>query len=163
MHPTKRLGRRPIVAALLAFILLATLTTASAAAEPAKSIGQTLYVPVYSHIYSGDRERPLYLAATLSIRNTDPTHTIRLVRVDYFNSAGERVRRYLDKPLEMPPLASVRYIVGESDKVGGSGANFIVQWKSVTPVSPLIAEGIMISTASQLGVSFTSRGQIIPD
>ncbi len=150
------------MAVLLGMFLVLAGTALAASATP-KTKGQTLYVPVYSHIYSGDRERPVYLAATLSIRNTDPTHTIRLVRVDYFNSAGERVRRYLDKPLEMPPLASVRYIVGESDTVGGSGANFIVQWKSATPVSPLIAEGIMISTASQLGVSFTSRGQIIPD
>ena len=156
-------GSRYSGGALLLGMFLMLAGTALAASDTLKTEGQTLYVPVYSHIYSGDRERPLYLAATLSIRNTDPTHTIRLVRVDYFNSAGERVRRYLDKPLEMPPLASVRYIVGESDKVGGSGANFIVQWKSVTPVSPLIAEGIMISTASQLGVSFTSRGQIIPD
>ena len=162
MQPIKRLGRRPIVAALLAFILLATLTTASAAAEPAKSIGQTLYVPVYSHIYSGDRERPLYLAVTISIRNTDPNQSIQLTAIDYFDSEGKLLRRYLEKPVSLAPMASTRYIVGESDKAGGSGANFIVRWESAEPVSPPITEGIMISTASQLGISFTSRGQVIP-
>ena len=118
---------------------------------------------MYSHIYSGDRERPVYLAATLSIRNTDPAHAIRLVRVDYFNSEGKLLRRYLDQPIELGPMASTRFIVGESDKAGGSGANFIVRWEASAPVSPPIAEGIMISTASQLGISFTSRGWVIPD
>ena len=35
------------------------------------SKGQTIYVPAYSHIYSGDRERPFLLTVTVSIRNTD--------------------------------------------------------------------------------------------
>ncbi len=46
---------------------------------------------------------------------------------------------------------------------GGSGANFIVRWEADSPVSPPVTEGIMISTASQLGISFTSPGQVIPD
>lgn len=128
-----------------------------------KSSGQTLYVPVYSHIYSGDRERPIYLASTVSIRNTDPTGKIRLVTVDYYDSAGKLVRHYLEKPVDLAALASIRYIVGESDKAGGSGANFIIRWESSKPVSVPIVEGIMISTASQLGISFTSRGQAIPE
>ena len=150
------------MAVLLGMFLVLAGTALAASATP-KTKGQTLYVPVYSHIYSGDRERPVYLAATLSIRNTDPAHAIRLVRVDYFNSEGKLLRRYLDQPIELGPMASTRFIVGESDKAGGSGANFIVRWEASTPVSPPVAEGIMISTASQLGISFTSRGQIIPD
>ena len=39
----------------------------TALAETPQFKGQTVYVPVYSHIYSGDRELPFYLAATLSI------------------------------------------------------------------------------------------------
>jgi hypothetical protein len=127
-----------------------------------RASGQTLYVPVYSHIYSGDRERPVYLATTVSIRNTDPTGIIRLLTVDYYDSAGKLLRHYLEKPVDLAPLASIRYIVGESDKAGGSGANFIIRWESTKPVSVPIVEGIMISTASQLGISFTSRGQVIP-
>jgi hypothetical protein len=150
------------VAALLGVV---TLLAGSALAQspPPKTTGQTLYVPVYSHIYSGDRERPVYLAATCSIRNTDSSRAIRLLQVDYLNSEGKLLRRYLDQPVELGPMASTRYIVGESDKAGGSGANFIVRWEAASPVSPPIAEGIMISTASQLGISFTSRARVIPD
>ncbi|MDJ0804034.1 MAG: DUF3124 domain-containing protein [Desulfobacterales bacterium] len=149
------------VAVLLGMLLILT-ETALAASVAEKTKGQTLYVPVYSHIYSGDRERPVYLASTLSIRNTDPSRAIRIINVDYFNSEGQLLRRYLEQPIELGPMASTRYIVGESDKTGGSGANFIVRWEAAAPVSPPVAEGIMISTASQLGISFTSRGRVIP-
>ncbi|MGD9103948.1 MAG: DUF3124 domain-containing protein, partial [Desulfobacterales bacterium] len=44
--------------------------TASAESHIALSGGQTVYVPIYSHIYSGLKGRPFSLAATLSIRNT---------------------------------------------------------------------------------------------
>ncbi|MDJ0809632.1 MAG: DUF3124 domain-containing protein [Desulfobacterales bacterium] len=162
MHPIGKGCPHHIIAALLAIILLMTGAT-PAQSDPPKSSGQTLYVPVYSHIYSGDRERPLYLAVTISIRNTDPNQAIRLTRVDYFDSEGKLLRGYLEKPTVLGPMASTRYIVGESDKAGGSGANFIVRWEADTPVSPPITEGIMISTASQLGISFTSPGQVIPD
>ena len=41
--------------------------------------GQTVYVPVYSHIYHGDKETPYYLAATVSIRNMDQSHSITVM------------------------------------------------------------------------------------
>ena len=148
-----------------ALLVVLTLLAGSALAQspPLKTTGQTLYVPVYSHIYSGDRERPVYLATTCSIRNTDPSRAIRLLQVDYINGEGKLIRRYLEAPVELGPMASTRFIIGESDKAGGSGANFIVRWEAAAPVSPPIAEGIMISTASQLGISFTSRARVIPD
>lgn len=40
------------------------------------SKGQRIYVPAYSHIYSGNKEKPFLLTVTLSIRNIDPTNTI---------------------------------------------------------------------------------------
>ena len=146
------------VAAMIAGTFLAISALATAVAENRLSQGQTLYVPVYSHIYSGDRERPVYLAVTVSIRNTDPARAIQLTTVDYYNSEGRLLQRYLEKPLDLAPLATVRYVVKESDKSGGSGANFLVRWQSREPVNPPLTESVMISTASQLGISFTSRG-----
>jgi hypothetical protein len=60
-------------------------------------------------------------------------------------------------------MSSARYVIKESDKAGGSGANFIVRWKSETPVNPPLIEAVMVSTRSQSGVSFTSRGRVILD
>ena len=152
-----------VIAAILAGAFMAVAALGAAAADERLSPGQTLYVPVYSHIYSGDRERPVYLAVTVSIRNTDPSRTIELTTVDYYNSEGRLIQRYLEKTLSLAPLATVRYVVKESDKAGGSGANFLVRWRSAEPVNPPLTESIMISTASQLGISFTSRGVPIVD
>jgi hypothetical protein len=62
-------------------------------------------------------------------------------------------------PLTLNPLESLRYVIPESDKSGGSGANFIVEWHSDRPVNKPIIESIMIGTKSGQGISFTSRGQ----
>ncbi|MCP4717865.1 MAG: DUF3124 domain-containing protein [Desulfobacteraceae bacterium] len=125
------------------------------------SEGQTLYVPVYSHIYIGNKANPYLLTVTLSIRNINPLHPITLSVVDYYGTQGKLIKHYLDKPLSLPPLASTRYIILSKDKEGGSGANFIVNWSSKKPVNPPIVESIMIGTQSQQGISFTSRGQVI--
>jgi hypothetical protein len=125
------------------------------------SDGQTIYVPAYSHIYSGNREIPFLLTVTLSIRNIDPNHHIKLTLVDYYETQGKLLKKYIDTPLILKPLESSRYIIPESDKSGGSGANFIVQWTSDKFINPPIVESIMIGTQSGQGVSFTSRGRVI--
>jgi hypothetical protein len=139
-------------------ILLVPFTAAVAAGL---SQGQLVYVPIYSHIYSGDREHPLLLAATLSIRNTDPNHPITIVKVDYHDSDGKLLQHYLESSVTLSPAQSTRYVVKFSDKAGGSGANFYVTWKAGQPVNPPIIESIMISTQNQLGISFISRGQAV--
>jgi len=55
-------------------------------------MGQTVYVPVYSHIYSPDRTQKMDLAATLSIRNTDLTNPIIITSSNYYNTEDEQVR-----------------------------------------------------------------------
>jgi len=125
------------------------------------SAGQTVYVPIYSHIYSGIKARPFDLAAILSIRNTNLKSLIRLVSVKYYDSAGKLVKDYLEAPISLDALASTRYIIAEDDKAGGSGAKFMVIWKSEQPVNPPIIEGVMIGTHSGQGISFVSRGQVI--
>ena len=125
------------------------------------SDGQTIYVPAYSHIYSGNNEKPFLLTVTLSIRNIDPKHRIKITIADYYETQGKRLKKYVDKPVILNPLESLRYIIPERDKSGGSGANFIVEWKSDKFVNPPIVESIMIGTQIQQGVSFTSRGRVI--
>ena len=135
----------------------------SSADEIRLSAGQTVYVPIYSHIYSGVKARPFDLAAILSIRNTNLKSSINLVSVKYYDSEGNLVKDYLAAPIRLNALASTRYIIAENDKAGGSGANFIVVWKSEKPLNPPIIEGVMIGTHSGQGISFVSRGQVITD
>lgn len=121
-------------------------------------VGQTVYVPVYSHIYSRDEAGEIDLAATLSVRNTDPEHPVAVTAVRYYDSAGRLVRRYGEGTVVLPPLSSRAYVVAEQDRTGGVGANFLVDWEAGEPVSPPLIEAVMISTASSQGISFVTRG-----
>ena len=147
---------------LLLLISAAVLAPPGSSAEAIPlSAGQTVYVAIYSHIYSGVKGRPFELAATLSIRNTDPVNPITIVSVKYYDTAGKLVKEYIDQPFQLNALASARYIIAEGDKTGGSGANFMVVWKADNPLNPPIIEGVMIGTHSGQGISFVSRGQVI--
>ena len=126
-----------------------------------KSMGQTLYVPVYSNIYNGHTDKPTSLAITVSLRNIDPANEIRVLAVDYYDSRGRLVRNYISKPFDLAPMASARYVVKDSQKTRGAGAKFIVRWASESMTNPLLAQGLMISTASQLGISFVTQGVVV--
>jgi hypothetical protein len=52
-------------------------------------------------------------------------------------------------------------LIEESDAAGGLGANFLITWRAEQPVNAPIVESIMISTRSSLGISFTSRAQVL--
>jgi len=127
------------------------------------SRGQIVYVPAYSFIYSGDKEKPFMLAVTLSIRNTDMSRKIKIYTVEYYDSKGKLAKTFMEEPVTLEPLESTRYIIKSSDSTGGSGANFIVKWESDEIVNEPIIETIMIGTQSQQGVSFTSRGKAIKE
>ena len=151
-----------LFAAMIVFWMAGAVPMTSQAAELiALSKGQTVYVPAYSHIYSGNREQVFLLTVTLSIRNVDLHQSITLDKVEYYETQGKFLRKYLDKPVTLKPLESTRFIVPQKDETGGSGANFIVAWKAEEEVNAPIIETVMIGTQNQQGISFTSRGQAI--
>lgn len=123
--------------------------------------GQLVYIPAYSHIYHGNKETPLLLSVTLSIRNVDMNNSLTVTTVNYHETQGPLIKKYITEPIVLGPLGSERFIIPQRDATGGSGANFIVQWHSEKPINPPIMESVMIGTQSQLGISFTSRGQAI--
>lgn len=126
-------------------------------------MGQTIYVPVYSHIYYNNQTNILNLAVTLSIRNTDLQHPLFIKSVRYYDTEGNLVKVYLEQIQQLNPLASTSFVVERQDTRGGSGANFIVEWISPTPISEPIVEAIAIGTDSNQGISFTSTGKVIQD
>jgi hypothetical protein len=136
-------------------------TVWSASPEFRLSKGQTVYVPVYSNVFSGPRIRPFNLATTLSIRNTDLTTTLRVTTIDYYDTRGRLVRRYLEKPIALAALASTYVHIEEKDDSGGFGANFIVRWDAAKEINAPIIECVMIGATSGQGISFVSPGQEI--
>ena len=125
------------------------------------AVGQTIYVPIYSHIYHQDEKKTFDLAATLSIRNTDFDNPIAIASVKYYDWNGKLVKNYLEQPIEIAALSSTDFFVNTSDRSGGSGAKFIVEWVAQTSVSEPIVEAIMIGTGFQQGISFVSPGKVI--
>ena len=145
-------------------ILLACLLSPAgrpAHAQDERSTGQTLYVSIYSHVYTGPKLRPFQLTAMLVARNTDPEHPITITAADYHNTKGALVQRYVKEPVTVKPLEAVHLSIEEHDERGGAGASFIVQWKSATPVNPPIIESLMLGTRSGQGISFRCPGKII--
>ncbi|WP_136809615.1 DUF3124 domain-containing protein [Desulfosediminicola flagellatus] len=159
--------KRKLYSGLLPLIVLAALclpfSLYAADAQRGLSQGQILYVPAYSDIYIGDSERPFQLTITLSLRNIDPKYQITIESVNYYETRGKFLKSYVDHPVTLEALETLRFVIPEKDKSGGSGANFIVVWKSDKMVNPPIIESVMIGSRSQQGISFASRGQeLIP-
>lgn len=121
----------------------------------------TIYVPIYSDIYVTSGNQTVLLAATLSIRNTSFSEKLFVSTIDYYNTQGELVRKYLDKPIVVNPMATVDYVIEKEDDTGGSGANFIITLSSDSyNVKPII-QAIMIGTEGNKGFAFTTEGYSI--
>jgi hypothetical protein len=122
--------------------------------------GQTVYVPVYSHIYA-DGGKPHLLETTLSIRNLDPKRAISIKSVKYFDTRGSLIKEYLDGEKRLGPLATTAFLVEKRDTRGGSGANFIVVWDAEEPVYEPLVEAIMVGFSEGNSISFASPGRAL--
>lgn len=118
-------------------------------------------MPVYSDIYHQSGEQRFLLTATLSIRNTSVQDSLYVDRVDYYNSEGVMQRAYLSRTISIGPLASVEFVVENTEAEGGAGANFIVHWAGDNPRLRPIIQSVMIGTTSQQGISFVVEGQVM--
>jgi hypothetical protein len=123
--------------------------------------GQTVYVPIYAHIYYENQQKVFNLTSTLSIRNTDFINSIIISAVNYYDSAGKLIQKYLAQPVQLGPMASTEFVVNRNDVGGGAGANFIVEWVAEKEVSDPVIEAVMIGTQSTQGISFISTGRVM--
>ena len=122
---------------------------------------ELVYIPIYSDIYFFDERHTMSLTSTLSIRNTSFNDSIYIFSIDYYNSTGEKVRRYNKETLLVKPMESVEFVVEDKDDTGGVGANFVVEWGAKSGSQRPYFQGIMIGTTGQQGISFTTEGIII--
>lgn len=127
------------------------------------AVGQTIYVPAYTKIYSSPRGQALDLTVTLSIHNTDTAKPIFITSVRYYDAQGSLVKEYLANPLQLMPLGTADFYVDAppTEQNQGLGANFIIEWGAEQPVYEPIVEAIMIHADSTQGISFTSPGRVI--
>jgi len=118
----------------------------------------SIYIPIYSDIYSYNGQNKTLLTATLSIRNTSIRDSLFIEDIIYYDSKGVLVRNYINGTLLLSPLQTIEYVIDHEDVAGGTGANFIVNWGANNPQLKPIFQGIMISTKGQHGLSFVTEG-----
>lgn len=117
------------------------------------------YLSIYSQIYSISQHKTHNLTAMVSLRNTSDTDTIYLLRAEYFDTHGAHVRTYFNHPIFLAPMETTDIIIDEKDVVGGTGSNFIFEWKIPKNCPEPLFEGVMNSTMGQQGLSFTTQAK----
>jgi len=128
-------------------------------AIPDSLIEGRTYLSVYSQIYTQTEHKQLDLTATVSLRNTSLSDTIYISKAAYFNTSGTAIRTYIDGTIFLLPMETVEIVIDEIDQLGGTGANFLFDWQTKPGTSEPLFECVMISTASQYGLSFSTSGK----
>lgn len=152
---------------LMTLLLALSSGLASAQVPPGRSLGQNLYLPVYSHIWHGETDkmgRPMktLVSVSVSIRNTDPVKSIRVSSALYYDTDGKKIKEYMTSPKTIGPMGTHELFVPRSDDTGGSGANFVISWQADTPSSLPIVEGFHANLPVGRSIAFTTSARPIP-
>ena len=91
---------------LVVWILAVLLPLTAAVAQEARPLvkGQTLYLPIYSHMLYGNLGKSgkasyVLLSALVSIRNTDARRPIRVLAAKYFDTNGKLLGERVPTPM----------------------------------------------------------------
>ncbi|MDO7171163.1 DUF3124 domain-containing protein [Mariniflexile sp. AS56] len=117
------------------------------------------YLSIYSQIYSETEHRELGLTATVSLRNINESDTVYIKKATYYSTHGVAIRTYFNKTIYIAPMETVEIVIDELDKEGGTGANFLFDWKIKPNSNAPFFESVMISTSGQQGISFMTQGK----
>ncbi|HEX5392653.1 MAG TPA: DUF3124 domain-containing protein [Rhodocyclaceae bacterium] len=128
------------------------------------SSGQTLYLPIYSHLYHGDPDRSgkpeeTLTSAHVSIRNTDSAGSLRVTSARYYDTAGKLLKEYVPAPRTVGPLGTLELFVPRADVAGGSGANFIITWSAESAVNPPLVEALHADVRASRGIVFITTAR----
>lgn len=155
---------RPLLTLLL---ILFALAPGAAVAQRALSNGQLLYLPIYSVVQYGDRDRSgaareLPVSALVSVHNTDLERPIRLLGARYYATDGKFLRDFVPAARVLKPMETVEFLVERRDVVGGSGANFVIHWEAAAPVSPPLVQALHVEVQTNRAIVFTTDAVLIP-
>ena len=151
---------------VFALFLLPTVALAQEARPLTK--GQTLYLPIYSHMLYGTLGKSgkasyVLLSALVSIRNTDAKRPIRVLTAKYFDTHGKQLGERVPTPAIVPPLGTLELFVELNDASGGSGANFIIKWDADQPVNPPLVESLHANMDGGKAVIFMTQSVPLAD
>lgn len=153
-------------AIVFALFWLSTATGAQEVRNP--SSGQTIYLPIYSHMLYGNvgksgKASQVLLSALVSIRNTDGRRPLRILSARYYDTLGKLIGERIPAPVAIPPYGTLELFVELNDASGGSGANFIIKWDSEAPVNPPLVEALHANMDGGKAVIFMTQSVPIND
>lgn len=119
------------------------------------------YLSVYSQMYSFTQKQKYNLTGMISLRNVSEKDTIYLLRADYFNTEGSKIRTYFDYPIFVLPMETLEIVIAQVDVEGGTGSNFLFEWKIPENCPEPLFEGVMNSMQGTQGISFTTHAKRI--
>lgn len=130
--------------------------------------GQTLYLPIYSHMLYGNLGRSgnvssVPLSALVSIRNTDSKRPLRVLSARYFDTHGKQLSERVPSPVLIPPYGTHELFVELNDASGGSGANFIIKWEADQAINPPLVESLHANMDSGKAVIFMTQSVPLAD
>ncbi|MFC7356738.1 DUF3124 domain-containing protein [Jejudonia soesokkakensis] len=119
------------------------------------------FLSIYSQIYMRNDEEQSDLTVTVSLHNPNLNEQLFIDKAVYYNTHGEPIRTYFDKTIFINPMETVQIVIDGIDKEGGTGANFVFDWKTKKGTNEPIFEAVMINTYGQQGISFVTTGKRI--
>lgn len=115
------------------------------------------YLSVYSQVYTFTENQKNSVTATVSMRNVSESDTIFVLRADFFNTEGKKLRSYFDFPIAIVPMETIEIVIPQEDNEGGTGSNFIFEWKTPKNSPEPLFEGVMCSMQGTQGFSFSTQ------
>ena len=152
----------------LVFCLLGQSTAGLAQEARPLSKGQSVYLPIYSHMLYGNLGKSgkasfVLLSALVSIRNTDSKRPLRILSAKYFDTQGKLLGERVGSPVVLPPLGTLELFVELNDASGGSGANFVVKWEADAAINPPLVEALHANMDGGKAVIFTTQSVPLAD
>jgi hypothetical protein len=150
------------------FGLFSASTAANAQEIRALSSGQSIYLPIYSHMLYGNlgksgKVSQVQLSALVSIRNTDGRRPLRILSARYYDTQGKPLGEHVPKPVAIPPYGTHELFVELNDASGGSGANFVIRWDAESPINPPLVEALHANMDGGKAVVFMTHAVPIND
>ena len=151
---------------MVASLALASSLCSGAVQAQEPNAEQVIYLPIYSHVYFGDvakdgKPEQKLLSAHVSIRNTDPRQSIRVLSAQYDDTEGKLIKNYLSTPVNIAPFGTAELFVPKSDLSGGSGANFVIAWRGPAGVNAPLVEAVHVAQEMSRTMTFVTNGRPI--
>jgi len=123
--------------------------------------GGKSYLSIYSQIFSLTEHKTHNLTVMVSLRNMSDTDTIYMDTAQYYDTHGVSIHDYFKNTIYLAPLETLEIVIDEMDTAGGTGGNFIFEWKIPQTSPEPLFEAVMSSTTSQQGLSFITEAKRI--